>query len=134
MSDILNAFEKVYPFTDCESQKEKDDWYETLGAFTMGWNAREKLTPGDKVPVNDLTEKLLQALLLEFEIMDKSFSPYAEDLNTADDDKVRAVIARTIAELADEDLLHYCTNCSTPLQAVRPGKWQCPNCEGEITP
>jgi hypothetical protein len=27
------------------------------------------------------------------------------------------------------DLIAYCQDCGEQLQAVRPGKWQCPNCE-----
>lgn len=34
-------------------------------------------------------------------------------------------------EIAEEDLTHLCTTCGTTLEAVRPGKYQCPNCEQE---
>jgi len=29
----------------------------------------------------------------------------------------------------EDDLTHFCGQCGTPLQHVRPGKWQCPECE-----
>ncbi len=29
----------------------------------------------------------------------------------------------------DEGALHTCGKCGAELQIVRPGKWQCPNCE-----
>lgn len=31
--------------------------------------------------------------------------------------------------LYEEDLLHNCTSCGAELEIVRPGKYQCPNCE-----
>lgn len=33
-----------------------------------------------------------------------------------------------IVEDGDE-MDRYCADCGRPLQAVRPGKWQCPKCE-----
>jgi hypothetical protein len=29
----------------------------------------------------------------------------------------------------EEDLLHTCGDCGAELEIVRPGKYQCPNCE-----
>ena len=37
-------------------------------------------------------------------------------------------------EVAEEDLVHLCATCGGKLEAVRPGKFQCPNCEGETNP
>lgn len=36
---------------------------------------------------------------------------------------------RFLPAILNEDLPHYCGDCGARLDIVRPGKWQCPNCE-----
>ena len=46
--DLIETFEKAYtPFCECETQAEREDWYETLGAFKMGWEAYRRTAAPD---------------------------------------------------------------------------------------
>lgn len=87
-----------------------------LGDIVFGaesfWGAIESASELDRLITDETIQNLWYIKML------KAMSPATEGEGPAKD-------------IAEEDLVHLCATCGGPLEAVRPGKYQCPNCEGE---
>ncbi len=99
---------------ECESRTEKDAWRAAYNGFTLGWNAAYKTYAAQLAAA--------RAVIAAFVY---PFAPMTPEQTEA----VRAWQAVNALETEPHDT-PACATCGSALEAVRPGKWQCPKCEG----